>query len=135
MMKKKIIRHIQRHKESPRYVLVNSPTYLRKDILTDALDVVKLLKDFDNFKTVRSQRLTLQNNLKVLMYDIHDSFLSLHRKLPIDESLKLELHRTEMPIRSIEIQKLKEFHRDLTDEDKIRDEIRQVESRLRRMNI
>lgn len=135
-MKKRITRHKERHNESARYVLINNPTYLRKDILTNALDIVKLLKNYESFKDLRSQRLSLSNNLKILMNDIHNSFLSLHRKLPIDESLRLELHRkTDVPLKTLEIPKIKEIHSEFTEEDRIQDELRKVESRLRRMNL
>lgn len=135
-MKKKIIRHKEKQKESPRYVLVNNPTYLRKEILTNALDILKLIKQQDNYKDLKIQRTNIQNNLKILVDDIHDSFLNLHKKLPMDELLKSELHRkTEILHRTTELPVIKEVHRSLTDEDKITDELRQVESRLRRMNL
>lgn len=135
-MKKRVIRHTHKQKESKRYVLVNNPTFLRKEILTNALDVLKLIKDEDNYKNLKIQRTNIENNLKVLVDEIHDSFLYIHRKLPMDDLLKSELFKkTEILHRNIEIPVIKEIHKGLTDEDKISDELRQVESRLRRMNI
>ena len=54
----------------------------------------------------------------------------------MDDLLKSELFKkTEIIHKNTEMPVIKEIHKSLTDEDKITDELRQVESRLRRMNL
>ena len=72
-----------------------------------------------------------------IMDEIHDSFLALHRKLPIDESLKQELHRKMELAKPEKLKERIQAPRSIenTEEDKLKEELRLIETRLRRMNI
>ena len=134
MKHKKVINHKEKPKESVRYVLLNSPNSLRKDVLLNALDMVKVVKDYEKYKQLKTQKIQLFSNIKSIMDDINDSFHLLHRKLPLDESLMGEiLHKNTIikhnPITEIKKPKLEEF----SEEARIRDELRLVENRLKRM--
>src|SRR3989338_9337888 len=134
MKHKKVINHKEKSKEPVRYVLLNSPNSLRKDVLLNALDMVKVVKDYDKYKQLKTQKIQLFSNIKSIMDDINDSFHLLHRKLPLDESLRGEiLHKNTIikhnTIAEIKKPKLEEF----SEEARIRDELRLVENRLKRM--
>ena len=137
----KKLKHIPKHRithhESIKYVMLNNPTYLRKDILLNALDVVKVLKEFESFNQLKARKFKMFGEVNSIMDEIHDSFLALHRKLPIDESLKQELHKKMELARPENLKERIQAPRklDYTEEDKLKDELRLIETRLRRMNI
>src|SRR3989338_11462124 len=91
MKHKKVINHKEKSKEPVRYVLLNSPNSLRKDVLLNALDMVKVVKDYERYKQLKTQKTQQFSSIKSIMDDINDSFHLLHRKLPLDESLRGEI--------------------------------------------
>ena len=122
--------------ESIKYVMLNNPNLLRKDILLNALDIVKVLKGFNNNKYLKEKKLQLFKDLHSTMNEINHSFLTLHRHMPIDESLKEEIRHKNIGISSPlqdEVIKVPRRIED-TEEDRLREELREVERRLKRMN-
>ena len=136
--KKHISKHKEKSKESIKYVLLNNSNSLRKDVLLNALDSVKILKEFEKYQELKYQKFQLIKNLKSIMDNIHDQFSVLHRRMPIDESLKEDLvpKKTEfMHLHRIE-QRIQEPKRmEYTEEDRLKEELKIVENRLRRMGI
>ena len=124
--------------ESSKYVLLNNPTTLRKNILSSALDSVRILKNFEEFKNIKVKKHDLITNLNKTMDEINSLFLSLHKKLPLDESIKEEIKKSRIEVikpqksgyKAIISEKIES-----SEEDKILSELRSVENRLRKINL
>ena len=133
-------KHIHEKKE-PVHMMIDQPLLLRKNILSCAIDVTKLLKEYEEFMALKNRKMkTLKllqremKTLKSLSNEFNENhFPNVPHELPHQ---KIERH-TEPKQEAISIKELKETlkpHKEhkphLTELDRLNQELRDVESKL-----
>ncbi|MFA4886960.1 MAG: hypothetical protein WC595_01995 [Candidatus Nanoarchaeia archaeon] len=135
-------KHIH-EKKAPIHMMVDQPLLLRKNILSCAIDVTKLLKEYEEFIALKNRKIkTLKllqremKSLKTLSKEFNENhFPNVPHELPHQ---KVERHPTkEEPMNKISIKELKETlkpHKEhkphLSELDRLNQELRDVESKL-----
>ena len=128
-------------KKAPVHMMVDQPLLLRKNILSTAIDVTKLLKEYEEFVALKNRKMkTLRllqremKTLKSLSNEFNENhFPNVPHELPHQ---KVERH-TEPKREAISVKELKETlkpHKEhkphLTELDRLNQELQDVESKL-----
>ena len=131
-------------KKAPVHMMVDQPLLLRKNILSTAIDVTKLLKEYEEFVALKNRKMKtlrlLQREMKTLKSLSnefnHDHFPNVPHELPHQ---KVERHapNKEEVMNKISVKELKETlkpHKEhkphLTELDRLNQELQDVESKL-----
>jgi hypothetical protein len=69
-------------KKEDYFVRIENPAQARRTILENARDIIKILKDYEEFKQIRQERTDLINTFKGSMEEIKELVLELRKTLP-----------------------------------------------------
>jgi len=115
-----------------RYVKIDDPITIRKNVLNAAVDATTLLKRWEGYKRIKETKLICINKLRLLMRRIHNEELAFRRSFPSvyedEKILKKHFSYTKTIIKKDNLVKTKE----MTELDK---EIEQIKLKISKLNI
>src|SRR3989338_2880432 len=66
--------------EQPLHIMISSPLYLRKSVLSCALDITKMLKTYAELKQIREAKLTLIDSFRTVHSEIRKTLRDLEKE-------------------------------------------------------
>jgi hypothetical protein len=152
---------IKEHKEekTAMYFKIDSPLSLRKEILRTAIDTTQLLRDYESFKSIKHTKMERYKEFNKVLKDIELLTKKLRsRDLPVINKVQGDIKKAKLleqknVLDQEQAQKLKakiksniEFQKKepvqeakveqhLTDEERLEKEIRDIQSRLNRLDV
>ena len=113
------------------YVNIAEPEDTRREILSNAKSMIIVLKKIEKLKTIRKEKIELQNNLRNIMKEIETLFSKLKSVLPEHEAKYLPDKKKEQKQEQPEEKKPSTKKKKKTTEiDRLEKELKDIENKL-----